>query len=283
MRLSRIAWCCVASLGLAGTLPAQARRTLDSGDPEAQLLGYYSAVLQFTPVGLPSRDGRFEIGGSITRIPTVSFEDRLVGFGGTKSENTNLCSAYPRITASKGFGRTVIEAGYTPPVKVCGVKASVLSLAIGRRMTLGRTWEGYARLGGTSGHADVSATCSAEAVLNPADQTCYGGTPSNDRIAPTSFALDFAAAWQGWQRHRLEPYFLAGFRYERIDFDVNYTRTGAAFPDIIDHNRLRASLGRIHLATGLSWDVVRALRLGAELYYAPGALMTLRARGALAL
>jgi hypothetical protein len=283
MGLSRMAAGCGLVVALAGTLQAQQRRALDSGEPEALLMGYYAAVMQFTPVGLPARDGRLELGGALTRIPRISDEDRYAGFGGTKSENTNLCSAFPRLTAAKGFGRTSIELGYTPPAKVCGVKANIMSIAIGRRMTLGATWEGYARLSAMSGHVDVSATCSATAVANPLDQTCYQGTPSSDRIAPLTAGLEFAAAWQGWQRHHLEPYLLAGVRYERVNFDVNYERIGASFPDLIDHNRLRASFAHIHMGAGMAWDVARPLRLGAELYYAPGALMTLRARGALVL
>jgi hypothetical protein len=274
---------CGLLLLAGGRLDAQARRSLETSEPETQLLGYYSAIMQFTPVGLPARDGRLELGGAATRIPTVSFEDRQVAFGGTKTEDTNFCPGFFRLTAAKGFGRTSVELGYTPPVTVCHVKGSVLSLAVGRRLTLGTTWEGYARISVLSGHLDMSSTCSPADTANPANQTCYQGTPSRDRIAPLSAALDFAAAWQGWQRHHLEPYLMAGVRYERLDFDVNYTRVGGSYPDLIDHNRLRASLARVHLAAGMSWDVAKPLRLGAELYYAPGAVMTLRGRGAVVL
>lgn len=283
MALSRMAACLGALLGAAGALQAQQRRTLVAGEPESQLMGYYAAVMQFTPVGLPSRDGRLELGGAISKIPTVSFEDRLVGFGGTKVENTNLCSAFPRLTASKGFGRTTIEVGYTPPVEVCGVKANVMAFALGRRMTLGATWEGYARISALTGRVDATVTCSAADTANATNQTCYEGTPSSDRIAPFAISIDFAAAWQGWQRHHMEPYFLAGIRHEAVNFDVNYERIGKSYPDLIDHNRLRASLSRIHLGAGIAWQIARPVRLGAELYYAPGAMMTLRARGALVL
>ncbi len=267
-----------------GPLEAQTRRVLGRGDPETQLLGYYAAVMQFTPVGLPAREGRFEIGGAATFIPTISDQDRFAGFGGTKSENTNICPIYPRITASMGFGRTAIEAGFTPPVRVCGAKASVLSVAVGRRMTLGRSWEGYARVSAMSGHVDVSATCNAEAVADPLNQTCFEGTPSRDRVAPLGVALEFAAAWQGWRSKHIEPYVAAGIRYERINFDVNYSRDILkTFPALDDHNRLRATLSRIHLAAGAAWDIASHVRLGGEIYYAPGALMTVRGRLAVAL
>lgn len=288
MRLSRTILGGAALFLLSSPLAAQARRVLAKDDPEAQLMGYYASVMQFTPVGLPNRDGRLEIGGAATLIPSVSQEDRLVGFGGTKTENTNLCPVFPRLTVSKGFGRFNVEAGYTPPVRVCGAKASVVAVAIARRMTLGVTWEGYARASVMSGTVDVSVTCSPDAVALPTDQTCYGGTPSSDRVAPLGLALEFAAAYQGWRAKRIEPYVSMGVRYERIDFDVNYTRTAAqgavvSLPEIQDNNRLRATLSRVQLAVGAVWDATRLIRVGGEIYYAPGALMTLRGRLALAL
>ena len=294
MRLSRIAtlWvgCCAL---LAGGVSAQARRTLDKGDPEAQLMDYYAAVMQFTPVGLPDSAGRLEIGGSASLIPSISQADRTAGFGGTKIENTNLCPVYPRLTASKFFGRTGVEVGFTPPVTVCGAKANVFALAVGRRFRLGQTWDGYARLSGLTGNIDVSTTCNAAAVADTLDETCYGGSVSKDRVSPFSAAIEFDAAYQGWRRSRLEPYFAAGLRYDAVNFDVNYTRdsaqsladgaAGHPLPPLDDHNRLRATITRVHLAVGMAWELTRLIHLGGELYYAPGALMTLRGRAAIAL
>ncbi len=294
MRLSRIATFLVAASAVIVTgAAAQARRTLDRNDPEAQLMDYYAAIMQFTPVGLPDSGGRLEIGGAASLIPSISQEDRTAGFGGTKIENTNLCPVYPRITASKFFGSTGVELGYTPPVTVCGAKANVFALAIGRRFRLGRTWDGYARLSGVSGNIDVSTTCNAAAVADTLDETCYGGSVSKDRVSPFSAAIEFDAAYQGWRHSRLEPYFAAGLRYDAVNFDVNYTRdsaqsiadgvAGHALPPLDDHNRLRATITRVHLAVGIAWELSRFIHLGGELYYAPGALMTLRGRAAVAL
>ena len=269
---------------MPGAAEAQSRRTLGRGEPEAQLLGYYAAVMQFTPVGLPSKDGRLEIGGAVSLIPAVSLEDRTVGFGGTKTEETNFCPVFPRLTASKGFGRTSIEAGITPPVEVCGAKANVLAVAVGRRFTIGRTWDGVVRVSAMSARVDVSATCSEDMVADPQNQTCFEGHVSHDRVAPFGVGLEFLAASRGDGNRKIEPYVSAGIRFERIDFDVNYTRdVGHFYPALDDHNRLRTSLSRVHIAVGAAWDVARHVRLGGEVYYAPGALMTLRGRMAIVL
>jgi hypothetical protein len=280
----------IAALG-APTLAAQRRRALDDRDPQAQLMGYYAAAMQFGAVGLSDRAGRLELGGSVTLIPSLSLADRRVGFGGTKPEGSNLCPVYPRLTAAKGFGAFSVEAGWTPPLTVCGVKANVLSAALGYRFRLGTTWDGQVRLSAVAGHLDASITCGPDAVVDSLNLTCYLGSPSSDRVAPRAFAADFAAAWQGWRAKRIEPYVSVGVRYERIDFDVNYTRTAAQassvlplrVPPLDDHERLRSTLSRLQLTAGASWSVTTRLKLGGELYYAPGAMMTLRGRASLAM
>jgi len=173
---------------------------------------------------------------------------------------------------------------------VCGVKANVVAAALGYRFRLGAGWDGHVRLSGLAGHLDASITCSAADTASATNNTCYLGSPSADRVAPLAFAADFAAAWQGLRLKHIEPYVSAGVRYERIDFDVNYTRTDAqamtvlpqVVPPLDDHNRLRATLSRVQVAAGASWGVGR-LKLGGELFYAPGAMVTLRGRASFAI
>lgn len=279
-------------IAAAGTSPlvAQQRRSLDRHDPQSQLMGYYAASMQFGAIGMPDHAGRLELGGAVTLIPSVSLADRTVGFGGTKPEDSNLCPVYPRLTAARGFGAFSVDAGWTPPVTVCGVSANVVSAAVSYRFKLGVSWDGHVRVSGVVGHLDASITCSPDAVVDALNNTCYLGSPSADRVAPLSFAADIAAAWQGWRAKHIEPYVSAGIRYERIDFDVNYTRTTAqassvlplVVPPLDDHERLRCTLSRLQLAAGASWSVTSRLKLGSELFYAPGAMMTLRGRASFA-
>ncbi|MFI5279940.1 MAG: hypothetical protein ACHQU1_05565 [Gemmatimonadales bacterium] len=272
----------------AAPLAAQTRRTLDRNDPEALLMGYYAAVMQFSPIGLADKDGRLEIGVAGSIIPSLSLSDRLVGFGGTKPEDANKCPIFPRLVLAKGFGNVSVELGYTPPVSACDVKASIASAAALTRFPLSPEWDGAVRLSGVVGSLRSAITCSVSFTQDPLDQTCYGGTPSDDRVAPLSFSLDFIAAREGRQRSRLEPYFLLGFRYERVDFDANYTRTptqggAVALPPLDDHERTRATLAGVQLAVGASWAAAERFHLAGELYYAPGALITLRGRASVLL
>ena len=275
----------------AAPLAAQARRTLDRFDPEAQLMGYFATVMQFSPIGLADKDGRLEIGVAGSIIPSLSLSDRLVGFGGTKPEDANKCPIFPRLALAKGFGGVTVELGYTPPVTVCDVKAGITSAAALTRFPLSPQWDGAVRISGVVGSLRSAITCSPAFTQDPLDQTCYNGTPSDDRVAPVSLSVDFIAARQGRQRSRLEPYVLFGFRYERVDFDVNYTRSaaqGAAdpqhiYPAIDDHERTRATLSGVQLAMGASWAAAERFRLAGELYYAPGMLITVRGRASVLL
>jgi hypothetical protein len=272
---SRSAACAAAAtVLLAVPASAQDRRQLDPSDPQAQLLGYYAAAVNFTPVGLP-RPG-FALGGALGMIPKLSEEELRVGFGGTKSENTNRCGVYPRLTGSwmarAGFG---VEAGYTPGAGACGVTASIVSAALSYRFPVAPAWDAVARLAFMSGSIEGDFTCSEEAVANAADLTCYGGSPSTDRMAPGGYGLDLAFARRG----RFEPYVMIGYARQGVDFDVNYTRTLAqgtavGLPALDDHNRLHATLTRVHMAAGAGWQVASFVQLGAEAYYEPGALFT---------
>src|SRR5262249_58419884 len=123
----RLARMCLSSRGFALTAvlattaapaAAQVRRTLDRNDPQAQLMGYYAAAMAFSPIGLPDKDGRLEIGATGSLIPSLSLEDRLVAFGGTKAEDSNKCPLFPRLVASRPLGKVAVELGYTPAVEV---------------------------------------------------------------------------------------------------------------------------------------------------------------------
>jgi len=271
------------SAGLCAPALAQARRELPSGDAQAQLMGYYAAAMAFSPAGLPDPHGRWEIGGAAGIIPALPLGDRLVGFGGTKSEDSNLCPVYPRLVAAKGFGRLALEAGWTPPIEVCGVKADVGALAASWRFALAPGWHALVRASGVFGVLRASITCSAAATRTSTDQTCFEGQPSDDRMRPLTGALDGIVTWGGLRRHGLDLYLLLGVRREQVRFDINYTRAAGTFPALDDHQRLGTVLTRAQAALGAALTRLGPVRLGGEVYYAPGAMLTLRGRATVAL
>jgi len=267
----------------AGAAQAQ-RRQLAADNPQARLMGFYAAVMQFTPTGLPESGSRLEVGGELTFVPRLSARERQVGFGGLKDEDTNFCPVFPRLRVARSFGAFAVEAGYVPPLRVCGVKAHMFAAAVARRFTLAPAWGAALRASAHGGLLDGAITCSGGAVKDAADLTCFGGSPSDDKVRPLAFALDGIVTFAGWRGRRFEPYLMVGVRRERVGFDVNYVRlpsqSGGGYPALDDHTRLQATLTRVHGALGASGDLSGRLRLGGELYYAPGAVVTVRGRAA---
>lgn len=251
---------------------AQERRALAPGHPQAQLMGYYAAVMEFSPAGMLSPGGRLALGGEATYIPSLSATERLVGFGGTKSENTNFCPVLPRLRGAASLGRWSVELGYVPPVRACGVLPHMVSGAVAFHVLLTPRWTAALRASAHAGRLNAPITCGARDVADAGNPTCLGGQVSDDRVSPTSFALDYAVLYGGWRRHRVEPYLLVGARREWVDFDVHYVNAVG----LLDDQRLGTTLTRLHAAAGAAWDATSRVRLGGELYYAPGALLTLR-------
>jgi hypothetical protein len=138
-------------------------------------MGYYAAVMQFTPVGVPDAAGRWEIGGTLGYIPDLPLEDRTVGFGGTKTEGSNLCTVFPHLVASRTFGRLGLEAGWTPPLQVCGVQAHIGAVAASWRLASSHAWDVRVRGSAVFGSLEAPITCTAAATENPDDLTCFGG------------------------------------------------------------------------------------------------------------
>jgi hypothetical protein len=280
-------WFGAAALVAAAPLSvavAQERRSLPSSAAESQLMGYYAAVMHFTPVGLPDAAGHWELGGVLAYIPDLPAEDRRVGFGGTKLEESNLCPVYPRLTAARRFGKLGLEAGWTPPLEVCGVEANIGALAVSWTAPLAPAWRATLRGSAVAGSLEAAITCPAAATQDAEDQACFGGTASRDQVKPLTVALDAVLSWRGLARGGVHPYLLLGVRRERIHFDVHYTRTaGGPLPALDDNQRLGTTLTRVHAAAGASLAGPGPLRLGGELYYAPGALLTVRGRAAVLL
>lgn len=270
--------------GVAGAVRAQGRRELAGDHAQAQLMGYYAAVMGFTPVGQVGDGERWVVGGALTFIPRLSMHDRTVGFGGTKAEDANLCPVYPRLTAARRFGDVTAEAGWTPPLRVCGVRANVGAVALSYGVPLAPGWGAALRASGVYGSLEAAITCSEAATRDTADPTCFGGTPSRDRLVPLTGQLDAVLTYAGARRGGPKAYLLVGARRDRVQVDVRYARAaGGPFPALDDDQGLGATLTRLHAGLGASVPMTDRLRLGGELYAAPGALVTVRGSATVAL
>lgn len=282
MPLSSRALSALTLVAAAGVADAHAQRPVQrksSGSPEAQVMGYYAAVMHFTPTGFLERGAGWELGWEVTYLPNLSAEDQKVGFDGRKAENTNFCPVFPRLRGARGFGDWAAEVGYLPPIRVCAVQPHMISGALTRRFRVWQRWGVAVRASAHYGRLNAAITCGEDAIQDPTNNVCFQGQESDDRFRPFTLGLDGAVTFSGWQALRLEPYALLGIRREDMLFDVNFTySTGTR-----DTTRLGAGLTRAHFAVGAGWRPSRRVHLGLELFYAPRALLTVRTRAGYAL
>jgi len=246
---------------------------LEDGSNEAQIMGYYSAALAFTPVGAAA--GRtFEAGLDLDYVPGLSAEDRMTTFAGAKVENTNFTSVLPRPHLRwRPVDRLLLEAGFVPPVHAFGIVPAMAAAAATFRFA-GRddrlAWR--ARGHYLQGDIEGPITCSDDAVEDPANTVCFGGEPSDDHFRPQVYGVDFMADGPRLGVDGLAWYALAGYRHETLRFETHFVNIFGR----LDDQDLVARLDRASVAFGLTWSGWRGLRVAGEGYYAPDALATIR-------
>ena len=122
---------------------------LDETRTEAWAMRWFAGVATPTSFGAPEAVDAWSwsIGLEGGLIPSLSEEERRVGFNGTKVEDLNRSPVFGRPVVRLGLpGSFSLTAGWVPPVDIDGVEADILSLAIARPFWVG----GRGRLGGSS-------------------------------------------------------------------------------------------------------------------------------------
>jgi hypothetical protein len=271
---------------LAAPLAAQTRveQSHDFDTAEGRLLGFYSASLLFTPVGIvaPASMGRVEVGLELGFVPQLDAEQRAIG--SDKPENTNLAPVFPRPRVAASLpGGVLLEASWLPPVKVFGVKANLLNAAVSAPLGAVAGVGLRGRVTAPFGRVEGAITCSGDVAEDgDADLQLYyavicNGRDSEDRFEPRHVAAELVATsararsvgggtWTPWAA--------LGLRREWTRFDVGVMREdGSREPD---HPILRLRGAYAHGSLGAAWSGPRGMSLAGEVLYAPGSLVTAR-------
>jgi len=292
---------CVVIAVLPAALRAQTRELekYGSGSPEAKLMLYYSSTVAFSPVGVPlgaERSStttvasgrawsRLELAVEVSYLPPLSAEQRTAG--SDKPEATNLAPVFARprlgVRLPGGFG---LEASWIPPVRVFDVKANLFAGALSRSCAVSEQVRLVPRVSVLTGRVEGPITCNSEtsddgdaALATYFALVCYGND-SRDFFEPRHVSGELMVAGRS-SSGRWEPYLTAGARSERTQFDVGVIRQdGSRDPD---EPILEVKTTRAYGAVGVSWLGVSRTRLAAELYYAPGSALTVRALAGLRL
>jgi hypothetical protein len=263
-----------AAVAIAGAGEAQTRLTptneLDFDRPEAWAMKWFNSVLLMTGLGGPAdlSAGGLELAVEGGWVPSLSAEERTVGFIGQKEEDLNRTSVVGRLRLAVGLpARLTLTAGYTPPVEVDGVTPHFLAVALGRPLAEGRAFRLDLRLTAQTGTIEGDLTCpAAEAAAgDDPDRNPLGCLePSDDEMSATSAGLELAGTWSPAGAPRLTPYAAIAGYFQDNEFQVR-----ARYATIEDRTLLVSDGTTFAATAGLGFQATERTRLVAELFYSP--------------
>ena len=249
-------------------------------DPEGLLMGYYSAVVAFSPLGAAAKAKAWTIDLDVETgfIPPLSEDQRTAGRD--KPEATNLAPAYFRPRAAIVFPANIrLELGWLPPLELFGVTPNVGSVALSAPVAHIRAVEIVPRATYTWGTIKAPITCNSDLASSPNQsfqiyyQLVCHDRESDDHFEPSQWSgeIDGSAAIMGGA---LVPYAGIGVQHYDTKFDI-----GVINPDgsrDTDHPILHMEAYRGFGVAGVTWLAASPLSFSGELYWAPGSLFTAR-------
>ena len=232
---------------------------------EAKTLAILSVPVVFSPGAPPGEPSGLTLGIEAARVPAV---DRATATPticrpGKGAENTDVLPALarPRLALPLPHG-LALEASWIPPVRVNGVKANLIGLALtesfGHRDGLAAAVRAHA----TFGSVRAPVTCDRDALGDPTSE-CFDGTLSDDRYSPNIMGVDLSVGW-AMAGGRLRPYLGSGYNRLEPRFQVNFTNQ---FGDT-DRTRVAVNLDRVALFGGAAWQLTDRLAITGEIYAA---------------
>ncbi len=274
-----------ALAALAATAsPAFSQILLDSTEqlawdrPETWAMKYFTAVSMTGSYAASEAldKGEISIGFEAGWVPSLTEEERRVGFIGSKVEDLNRTSAFGRVRA--GFGLPAgwdLTLGFVPPVEIGGVTPEVFDLALGRSVLSKPNWRISARVKAQIGTLTGDLTCPANIVgstdrsINPDD--CL--ELSSDEVTMDYVGLEWT--YSRTRSERWHPYVSASANYLDLEFQVK-----ARYSLFLDRGRLQADGWTHTLAVGSRYQTQSRVALAGEIFYAPLDVVRDATRGA---
>lgn len=221
-----------------------------------------------TSMAVPDKTapGALSLGIEAGWLPSLSPEQRLVGFNGTKEENLNRTPLIGRPRVMVGLPHDFsVEAGYIPPIPVSGVKPNVLTLSVGRPVFSSSRGRVGLRLHGLVGRIKGDITCDADTVAagqDPVRNPYACEAVSADIMRLKAVGLETAGGLR--LSKQLETHLALGWNYFGSTFNVN-----ARYSGLIDKTRLLGSGPAFSLAGGASYEINPKTRVSGEIFYTP--------------
>ncbi len=264
-----------AALALLVAWPAAGQDTievvqdLDFDEPEAWAMKLFTSASLMTSLGPVEKRpaGELVLGFEAIVIPHLDQEQRTVGFGGRKEEELNRLPLWGRLRLDWGLGRGYsLSFGATPPLEVDGVEAGLLSLAVEKHLVERGRWRLGARAYGQTGSVKGDLTCAgggAESFPPGSPENLFGcEEPSSDEVTMDYLGLELVAGYRFAGRRNAALHFGVAWSFLDMEFQVDALTFG-----VRDRTLLRADGDTVSWTAGLSWDLGRRGRVGAELFY----------------
>jgi hypothetical protein len=223
-----------------------------------------------TPTGFGVADSvepwSFAIGLEGGYIPSLSEDERRVGFNGIKVEDVNRTSVFGRPTAHLGLpGDFTLSAGWVPPIDFDGVEANLWNFAVARPLWSGEIVRFGGRLFYLTGDLEGDITCPASEVAagdDPIGNPFACEEPSNDTMSITSWGIELGTAFRVGERTEL---FLSAL-WQQVDGEF---QVRATYADYVDRDKLEHDGDDFAATAGISWRPDERWRLAGELFYSP--------------
>lgn len=267
----------VALASLPGLVHAQCRPATNSN--EAKLLAFYAAPIVFSSMDAPERlaPGQVLVSAEVSPIPRPDpeIQHTSVCYIG-KTENTRLAPIFvrPRIEVGLPMG-FAFEASYVPPVRAWDAEPNLASFALSHVQRLpislgAQRVHLMLRAHGTLGRVTGPITCPRSGLqTSDAAAPCYGTNPSSDTYHPDMFGAEGALSIGGG---RVSAYAGGGINWLRPHFQVGFVNGSG----IADHTTIDVDLTRGAFFGGVTAQLVRSLRVSAQLYDVPADATTWR-------
>lgn len=238
--------------------------------PEAWAMKWFTSVTLFTSLAPPrTREaGSVDLAFELDWIPSLTEDQRRVGFNGTKVEDINRLPVLPRPRVAIGLGRKLTaEAAWIPPVEVEGLTPNIIALALERPLAETGNWSFGGRLYGQYGVVEGDITCTAgEATIPP-------GSPGNDFGCQEPSRDEVTIAYAGLAV--TAGYHVPGTRDTTLHFGVYGTHMDLAFQvdaltyGLRDRTRLETDGWTAAVTAGVGFALSERFRLGIEAFYTP--------------
>ncbi len=239
---------------------------LDATRTEAWAMRWFAAVATPTMFGVAgeTEPWSFDLALEGGSIPSLSEDERRVGFNGTKVEDLNRAPLFGRPVVRLGLpGDFTLSAGWVPPIDFDGVTPNLLSLALARPLWTGERGRLGAQAFYLDGKIEGDISCpqtEVDAGDDPVGNPFGCEEASDDTMSITSWGIELGYAWQATQKVEL---FVTGL-WQQLDSEF---QVRALYSGFEDRNKLVYDGDDLAWTAGLGWQATERLRLAGELFY----------------